>query len=64
MIMVSPQKERVQEAWDKFQELQAKADNGTLGTGDLNKLEFLRIEISLIQAEAMVTLALRQQGPW
>lgn len=64
MIMVSPQKERVQEAWDKFQELQAKADNGTLGSGDLNTLEFLKIQISLIQAEAMVTLALRQQGPW
>lgn len=64
MIMVSPQKERVQEAWDKFQVLQAKADNGTLGSADLNTLEFLKIQISLIQAEAMVTLALRQQGPW
>lgn len=64
MMVVPPQREQIQEAWDKFNQLQAKADNGTLGTGDMNAFEFLKVKIALIQAEATVTLALRQQGPW
>lgn len=64
-MMVEPeQKVRVREAWKRFQDLKDKDSSGTLGTADVNAFEILKVEIALIQAEAMVTLALRQQGPW
>lgn len=64
MMVVPPQKQQVQEVWEKFNTLQAKTESGTLGEADVNTFELLKVEIALIQAEAMVTLALRQQGPW
>ncbi len=64
-MMVEPeQRVRVRKAWAKFQDLQDKMDAGTLGQNDMNIFEFLKVEIALIQADAMVTIAARQQGPW